>query len=258
MPASRRGGSSSSVRADGHLRGHSPSPESGRRGFLEDIGTLAHLRVAVSLGAGTPVGPTTTWPRATPNRDRRGATRRPSAPSSPTPWTRFPNATVTDVGSVKAAALVDAAAKAPDQLDRYVGSHPMAGSEQSGPLGARADLFDGRAWAVTPHPSSRPDAVDAVERLAQASGAFAVRMTPAEHDEAVAMISHVPQVASSVVAGLLTTAAEDHLVLAGQGLRDVTRIAAGDPVLWSQILSANAEPVARLLHEAAEACTRSP
>lgn len=128
----------------------------------------------------------------------------------------------------------------------------MAGSEQSGPLAARDGLFEGRAWAVTPHPGSSQRAIETVEALARVCGAFPVRMTPAEHDEAVALVSHVPQVAASVVAGLLTTAAEDHLLLAGQGLRDVTRIAAGDPTMWTQILSANARPVARLLHEAAQ------
>jgi prephenate dehydrogenase len=219
----------------------------------------AHLRVAVSLGAGTPMS--STGPDAaragTGDVDEVGLVVVSVPPAVlgtviAEALVRFPGAIVTDLGSVKAATLDDVTARAPDHLDRYVGGHPMAGSEQSGPLAARADLFDGRAWAVTPHLRSRPDAVEAVEGLAHTCGAFAVSMTPAEHDEAVALVSHLPQVASSVVAGLLTTGAEGHLVLAGQGLRDVTRIAAGDPALWSQILSANAEPVARLLHEAAE------
>ncbi|MEQ4210097.1 prephenate dehydrogenase [Actinopolymorpha sp. B9G3] len=225
-----------------------------------------HVRVAVSLGAGVPAsradvggadGPGETdgaagTDGAEPDLVVVGVPPAALGTVIADALERFPRATVTDLGSVKAATVVAVAARAPEFLDRYVGGHPMAGSEQSGPLAARADLFDGRAWAVTPHPGSRPEAVEAVEGLAATCGAFAVPMTPAEHDEAVALISHLPQVASSVVAGLLTTAAEDHLVLAGQGLRDVTRIAAGDPDLWSQILAANAEPVAKLLHETAE------
>ncbi|MGW0227216.1 prephenate dehydrogenase [Actinopolymorpha singaporensis] len=232
---------------------------SGVEVLLEDADP-GNLRVAVSLGAGVPVS----------SGDATGGG--PADLSDPTDLVvvgvppaalgtviaealaRFPAAAVTDLGSVKAAALADtrAHASAGPGLDRYVGGHPMAGSEQSGPLAARADLFDGRAWAVTPHVDSRPDAVAAVDQLARTCGAFPVQLSPGEHDEAVALVSHLPQVASTVVAGLLTTAAEGHLVLAGQGLRDVTRIAGGDPELWTQILSANAEPVARLLHEAAD------
>ncbi len=218
--------------------------------FLQDP-EPGHLRVAVSLGAGDPVGPDS-WQAGEPDLVIVGVPPAVLGSVIAEALQTFPDATVTDLGSVKASVLEDVAGRARELLDRYIGGHPMAGSEQSGPLAARADLFDGRAWAVTPHPGSRPEAVESVEGLAQVCGAFAVRMSPVEHDEAVALISHLPQVASTVVAGLLTTAAEGHLVLAGQGLRDVTRIAAGDPVLWSQILSANAAPVARVLHEAAE------
>ncbi|GAA2757863.1 prephenate dehydrogenase [Actinopolymorpha rutila] len=221
--------------------------------LLEDADP-GNLRVAVSLGAGVPVTPGDA-PRAE-QADLVVVGVPPAALGTviADALARFPSAVVTDLGSVKAAALADTRAHAPAGagLDRYVGGHPMAGSEQSGPLAARADLFDGRAWAVTPHADSRPDAVAAVERLARTCGALPVQLSPGEHDEAVALVSHLPQVASTVVAGLLTTAAEGHLVLAGQGLRDVTRIAGGDPDLWTQILSANAEPVARLLHEAAD------
>ncbi|MFD2080809.1 prephenate dehydrogenase [Actinopolymorpha cephalotaxi] len=224
--------------------------------LLEDADP-GNLRVAVSLGAGVPVTPAEALANNTADSaDLVVVGVPPSALGTviADALTRFPGAAVTDLGSVKAAALAGTRAHASTQagLDRYVGGHPMAGSEQSGPLAARADLFDGRAWAVTPHADSRPDAVAAVERLARTCGAFPVQLSPGEHDEAVALVSHLPQVASTVVAGLLTTAAEGHLVLAGQGLRDVTRIAGGDPELWTQILSANAEPVARLLHEAAD------
>lgn len=213
-----------------------------------------NLRLAVGLGAGTPVSEAG-HPDKGPEQPDLVIVGVPPAVLGVViaeALERYPHAVVTDLGSVKTAVLADVSARAPQWLDRYVGSHPMAGSEQSGPLAARGDLFDGRAWAVTPHPRCRPDAVETVTALARLCGALVVRMNVTEHDEAVALVSHLPQVASSVVAGLLTTASEEQLALAGQGLRDVTRIAAGDPNLWSQILSANAGPVARLLHEAAE------
>lgn len=208
----------------------------------------SHLRLAVSLGAGMSLSDDSPDPDLVIVGVPPALLGRIVADA----LHRYPNAIVTDLGSVKAQAAADVRELAPDAADRYAGGHPMAGSEQSGPLAARDGLFDGRAWAVTPHPGSGSLAVETVEALATTCGAFPVRMTPAEHDEAVALVSHVPQVAASVIAGLLATAAEDHLQLAGQGLRDVTRIAAGDPAMWTQILQANARPVARLLHEAAQ------
>jgi prephenate dehydrogenase len=159
-------------------------------------------------------------------------------------------AVVTDVGSVKAAPLEEVAARVgADDLARYVGSHPMAGSERSGPLAASAALFDGRPWAVTPHPLARPDAVGLVEALVLECGAAPIVMEPTEHDQAVARISHLPHLAAVLVAGRLATAPAEHLALSGQGVRDVTRVAASDPELWQQILEANSEAVLDLLAE---------
>ena len=133
---------------------------------------------------------------------------------------------------------------------RYVGSHPMAGSERSGPLAASAALFDGRPWAVTPHESSTPEAVAVVRALVALCGGVEVSLTPEEHDLAVARTSHLPHLMSSLVAGRLADAPGDHLALSGQGVRDVTRIAAGDPALWKQIVVANADrPCSALLDE---------
>ena len=115
------------------------------------------------------------------------------------------------------------------ELSRYVGSHPMAGSERSGPLAASAALFDGRPWAITPHPGADPRAVGLVESLVLECGASPRRMEPAEHDRAVARISHLPHLAAVLVAGRLAHAPEEHLALSGQGVRDVTRVAASDP-----------------------------
>lgn len=151
----------------------------------------------------------------------------------------FPSAIVTDVGSVKSEPLahIDAG------VERYVGSHPMAGSERSGPLAASGALFDGRPWAIAPHELASPAAVDAVLALARVCGATAIMTTPEEHDRAVATISHVPYLVAVLMAGHLTEVPSDHLALAGQGVRDVTRVAASDPQLWEQILRLNAEAV---------------
>lgn len=161
---------------------------------------------------------------------------------------RHPAATVTDVASVKSGPA-EALAAAGADLARYVGGHPMAGRERSGPVAARSDLFLGRPWVVCPTPKSDPQRVDAVRGLVAALGATAVVMGPAEHDEAVALVSHLPQVAASLVAARLRLAADPSVALAGQGLRDVTRIAGSDPLLWAQILSANAGPVSAVLRE---------
>jgi prephenate dehydrogenase len=134
-----------------------------------------------------------------------------------------------------------------DGIERYAGGHPMAGSEQSGPLAATATLFDGRPWAVTPHERSSETATATVEELARLAGATVVRLTPEEHDEAVARTSHLPHLLSVLVAGRLANAPADHLALSGQGVRDVTRVAAGDPALWQQIVSGNSAAVAGLL-----------
>jgi prephenate dehydrogenase len=155
------------------------------------------------------------------------------------------DAFVTDVGSVKTAPLrlLDGVAG----IDRYAGGHPMAGSERSGPLAASAALFDGRPWAVTPHERSSAAATTTVEELARTAGASVVRLSPEEHDEAVARTSHLPHLLSVLVAGRLADAPADHLALSGQGVRDVTRVAGGDPALWQQIVTGNSAAVAGLL-----------
>ncbi len=160
------------------------------------------------------------------------------------------DAVVTDVGSVKGAPLAGARERVTEaELTRYVGSHPMAGSERSGPVAASAALFDGRPWAVTPHRTAAPAAVDLVTALAQLCGATPVTFAPDEHDQAVARTSHLPHLLAALAAGRLTDAPRSHLALSGQGVRDVTRIAAGDPALWQQIITANTAALATLLHD---------
>ena len=157
-----------------------------------------------------------------------------------------PQAVVTDVASVKGAVIAALRAAGAD-LTRYVGSHPMAGSERSGPTAARPDLFTGRPWVVVGTERSTGEAVLVVRDLVTDLGATPVLLDAGLHDEAVAVISHVPQIAASLVAARLRDADPAALDLAGQGLRDVTRIAAGDPALWTSILTANAGAVLPVL-----------
>jgi len=162
--------------------------------------------------------------------------------------TRWPGADVTDVASVKGA-VADAVREGGGDLSRYVGGHPMAGRERSGAMAARGDLFEGRAWVIVPTAQSRLDAVDAVRAIAHAAGAAVSVMEAHEHDAAVAVVSHVPQVVASLVASRLRDLSDPAVALAGQGLRDVTRIAASDPRLWTQILAGNAAAVHDVLRE---------
>ena len=158
----------------------------------------------------------------------------------------FPQAIVTDVASVKLAPLAELTARGAD-VSRYIGGHPLAGRERGGPLAGRADLFVGRPWVVAAHDAISYQQATAIDDLILDLGAILVEMTPEEHDRGVALISHVPQVVSTIMARRLTDAPASALNLAGQGLRDVTRVAASDPELWVQILGANAQPVRDIL-----------
>ncbi len=164
---------------------------------------------------------------------------------------KFPRAVITDVGSVKAPILAAVSALAPEHR-RYVGSHPMAGSQFTGPLTASGDLFKDRTWVVTPVAGNTAEDVATIERLALDVGARVVTMPPEEHDEAVAQVSHVPHLMSILTASHLREVPTGNLRLAGQGIRDVTRIAGSDPGLWRQILTANADAVRHELTEVAE------
>jgi prephenate dehydrogenase len=156
-------------------------------------------------------------------------------------------ATVVDTAGVKAGVVREVAATI-GPAPHFVGTHPMAGRERSGPGAARADLFEGRPWVLTPGEAD-PASLARAHSLVALCGGVAVEMDAQAHDLAVALVSHVPQVAASLVAARLVDSADPALTLTGQGLRDVTRVAASDPDLWVDVLSANAEPVARLLAE---------
>jgi prephenate dehydrogenase len=146
---------------------------------------------------------------------------------------------ITDVGSTKATIVAGADKVLADGKGlwaAFVGSHPLAGSEKNGVLFAKPDLFEERTVIVTPSDATNPEAADRVERFWQALGAKTLRVTPEEHDVAIAATSHVPHLVASALAA--ATLAND-LPLAATGWRDTTRVAAGDVELWRQILLDN-------------------
>ena len=158
----------------------------------------------------------------------------------------FPDAVVTDVASVKLSPLHQLQARGVD-ITHYVGGHPMAGRERGGAISARGDLFLGRPWVVCRDEETPAWALALVEDLVLDLGAVPIEMTPEAHDEAVGLVSHVPQIVSSLMAKQLEGASDDAVRLAGQGVRDVTRIAASSPELWIQILGANKDSIVGVL-----------
>jgi prephenate dehydrogenase len=223
--------------------------EQGREIWLQDEDPVA-LGVAVQRGAGAalPAGPVAA---ADAGVALVIVCVPPSAAASviATSLRTHINATVSDVASTKARlqAEVEALVEHSSDVNRYVPGHPMAGREVSGPAAARADLFADRVWALTPTVATDPVRTAAVVALVASLGAVSVVTTAEEHDRAVALTSHTPQVVASTVAAGLAGLGETGVRLSGQGLRDVTRLAASDPLLWSDILTSNADPVADAL-----------
>lgn len=152
----------------------------------------------------------------------------------------------TDVASVKSSPQ-DAITKAGGDPAGYVGGHPMAGGERSGPLAGRADLFEGRLWVLTPSDLTRTSVLNQTLEMVSLCGAVPTVMQATAHDRAVALTSHTPHLVSALLAARLAEAEPDALRVSGQGLRDVTRIAAGSPFMWRDILEANASAVAEVL-----------
>ncbi len=157
---------------------------------------------------------------------------------------RRPDLVVTDVSGVKA--TVTGAIDHP----RFVGGHPMAGSEQVGLDGADPDLFVGAVWVLTPTPGTDLDAFSTVRGAVASLGADVVALSPSDHDRLVAVVSHVPHL---VAATLMNTAAESAahdavlLRLAAGGFRDMTRVAAGHPGIWPDVCASNAEAISASL-----------
>jgi prephenate dehydrogenase len=167
----------------------------------------------------------------------------------------YPASVVVDIASVKADILAQLRSRGVD-LSRYVGTHPMAGREKSGPVAARGELFTSMPWVVCPSEETSAAALQTARSLASDLGAVVSQFTADEHDEAVALVSHLPQIMSSLLASRLQGTPLHALSLAGNGLRDVTRIAASDPSLWVQILGGNAAKLVEILYGVREDLNR--
>lgn len=224
--------------------------------YVQDISPTAEA-VAQDIGAGTSFSTLSEEERtafapqlvvvAAPPDSAGAVCARALNTYAPRPEAGYPGAVVTDVASVKVQPLADVLASGAD-ASRYVGSHPMAGREKSGPVAARGELFQARPWIICEHNSVRPECVRLVRSVAVELGAIVTSLGVEEHDQTVALISHVPQAMSSLLASRLQDTPLYALSLAGQGLRDTVRIAASDPTLWVQIFAANADPIVQTLY----------
>ena len=156
----------------------------------------------------------------------------------------LPQALITDVGSTKAA-IVRVAEKlcAAKPLD-FVGSHPMAGSNLSGFAVSRADLFRGATIILTPTDRTSPDAVKRVTEFWEAAGGRVVTMDPANHDRAVAAISHLPHLVADALVDAVVRMDPQFLDVAARGFKDTTRIAASSPTVWREIFEENRDALA--------------
>ena len=153
---------------------------------------------------------------------------------------------VTDVGSVKASLVAEVADP------RYVGGHPMAGSEQLGVDGSSADLFQGAVWVLTPVAHTDPDGYATVDAVVRAFGAEVVALPPDRHDALVAVVSHVPHLTAAALMSIADQRADEHaalLRLAAGGFRDMTRIAAGTPTIWPDICAENRHAIVDMIDQ---------
>ena len=159
---------------------------------------------------------------------------------------------VTDVGSVKTPVVATVESERPELSARYVGGHPMAGSEQDGVDGADADLVVGATWVLTPTDRTDAEAFAMLRSLLGRLGAEVFAITPADHDALVAVVSHVPQLAATTLMDVAAMRGSSHallLRLAAGGFRDMTRIAAGHPGIWPDICIANRDAIVATLDE---------
>ena len=157
-----------------------------------------------------------------------------------------PQSTFMDVGSVKNEVVLYIQTF-PGLSARFLPTHPMAGREIGGASSARADLFQGRSWILTPEADCVPESKNLVLELIECLGATPIELSALDHDAAVAKISHLPQIAASLVAKQLTGTPLEWMELAGQGLRDTTRIAGSDEQLWKEIIYSNRSEISVLL-----------
>jgi prephenate dehydrogenase len=157
-----------------------------------------------------------------------------------------PQSTFMDVGSVKNEVVLQVKTF-PGLSTRFLPTHPMAGREIGGASSARADLFQGRSWILTPEADCTSESKNLVLELIKCLGATPIELSALDHDAAVAKISHLPQIAASLVAKQLTGTPSEWMELAGQGLRDTTRIAGSDEQLWKEIVYSNRSEISVLL-----------
>ena len=145
---------------------------------------------------------------------------------------------VIDIGGIKSE-VINEVEKFPDLASKYISTHPMAGRESSGPENARADLFQGRAWIVTPTKYSELACIDFASNLGKELGATSYLLGAKEHDQAMAAISHLPQILSSLMGNLLYDETQSSLEFAVQGLRDISRLADSNAQMWRDLILLN-------------------
>ena len=156
-------------------------------------------------------------------------------------------ALITDVGSTKARIVASAERLARERPLRFVGSHPMAGSDRSGYGVARVDLFQGATVILTPTERTDPDALARTADFWQALGGRIVRLDPVAHDRAVAAVSHLPHLVADVLVDTVMRMEPGYLEVAGRGFKDTTRIAAGSPPVWREIFHDNRQALGEAL-----------
>lgn len=210
----------------------------GKRVYLVDRDG-ATLSAAVARGAGTPL------PDDEPPVDLAVIAVPPAATAAALCAVQHRGlaSVYTDVASTKAG-VVESIRRAGCDMSSYVPGHPMAGGERHGPAQADASLFEAAAWVLCPQRETAAEALATVRALVSMCGARPVEMDAVAHDAAVAAVSHAPHVVASALAAGLVGVPAEAVALAGKGVRDTTRIAAGDPALWTDILTQNAGPVA--------------
>jgi prephenate dehydrogenase len=207
------------------------------------------VRLAAEIGAGQPL-PTAGVPGGPADIAVLAVPPAAVAPELRAAQARALASCYTDVASVKELPLA-AARELGCDLASYVPGHPLSGRERAGPAAARADLFVGRPWVICPQPDNDERAIDLVTGLSQICGGLPFTVSAFEHDQWVALVSHAPHVVAAAMAARLEHAPASALALAGQGLRDVTRIAASGADMWLQILTANAGPASAVLGDLA-------
>ena len=159
---------------------------------------------------------------------------------------RYPASMIMDIGGLKSEVIAEVE-KFSEISSRFCATHPMAGREISGALAARGDLFEGRIWIFTPTINSSELTLSRVLEVISALGGKAFKLSATEHDQAIAGISHLPQIVSSLLSATLLDISDRDIGLAGQGLKDVSRLAASNPRLWSDLLHSNRKAVGEFL-----------